>query len=247
MERITSRKNPVIRYMKELGADAGARAGHGEMLCRGRKLLGEALAAGMHIGTVLSAAESEPQVPGARLYCVPAELLDYVSRGEPELLFTCSVPELAGEISSAVVLEEVQDPGNVGTVIRTAAAFGVDAVVLVGASADPYGPKALRASMGAAFRVNVIKTDIRGLAELLKTRGMTLCAAVLEDGAADIRRLERAERTALAIGNEGHGLSEELLALCERRFIIPMDEASESLNAAAAAAVSMWELFGKER
>lgn len=233
--------------MRELGADAGVRAERGEMICRGRKLLGEALSSGMRVGTVLFAGESAPQAPGAKLYEVPQELLDYVSKGEPELLFTCAVPECGGEVRSAVVLEEVQDPGNVGTVIRTAAAFGVDAVILVGATADPYGPKALRASMGAAFRVNVIRTDIEGLAALLEDSGMTLYAAVLSDDAADIRRLERASRAALAIGNEGHGLSEKLLALCDRRFIIPMDEASESLNAAAAAAVSMWELFGKER
>ena len=216
------------------------------MLCRGRKLLGEALAAGLAVDTVLFAGDDAPEAGGAKLVSVPADLLDYISKGEPELLFSCRIPESSEAVGSAVVMEEVQDPGNVGTVIRTAAAFGVDTAILVGASADPYGPKALRAAMGAAFRINVIKTDLEGLAGVIEDNGLTLCAAVLSDDAADIRSVARSPRMALAVGNEGHGLSDGLIALCSKKVVIPMRESTESLNAAAAAAVALWEIFGKE-
>ena len=216
------------------------------MLCRGRKLLGEALAAGLAVDTVLFAGDDAPEAGGAKLISVPADLLDYISKGEPELLFSCRIPESSEAVGSAVVMEEVQDPGNVGTVIRTAAAFGVDTAILVGASADPYGPKALRAAMGAAFRINVIKTDLEGLAGVIEDNGLTLCAAVLSDDAADIRSVDRSPRMALAVGNEGHGLSDGLVALCSKKVVIPMRESTESLNAAAAAAVALWEIFGKE-
>ncbi len=216
------------------------------MLCRGKKLLGEALAAGLVVDTVAFSGDVTPHAGCARLISMPEDLIDYISKGEPELLFSCRIPESRGAAESAVVLEEVQDPGNVGTVIRTAAAFGVDTAVLVGATADPYGPKALRASMGAAFRVNIIKTDLEGLGGLLEDSGLTLYAAVLSEDATDIRDAERMPRAALAVGNEGHGLSDALLALCARKVIIPMREETESLNAAAAAAVALWELFGKE-
>lgn len=247
MERITSRKNPLVYYMKELGTSANARTENGEMLCRGKKLLKEALAAGLHVGTVLFSGEEVPAVVSEKIYSVPQDILDYISKGEPELLFTCPMPKQNDNVQSAVVLEEVQDPGNVGTVIRTAAAFKVDTVILLGASADPYGPKALRASMGAAFRINVIRTDITGFKQLIESNGLDVCAAVLADDAVDIRQFEPPHKTALAIGNEGHGLSDELIAVCSSKIIIPMDSASESLNAAAAAAVAMWELFGKKQ
>jgi TrmH family RNA methyltransferase len=246
MERITSRSNPTVRFLRSLGADAGLRAAEGLMLCRGKKLLGEALGAGLAVDTVVFAGDAAPEAGGAKLISVPADLLDYISKGEPELLFSCRIPESRGAVGSAVVLEEVQDPGNVGTVIRTAAAFGVDTAILVGATADPYGPKALRAAMGAAFRINIVRTDLSGLAGVLEENGLTLLAAVLSEDASDIRTLERAPRMALAVGNEGHGLSDGLTALCRKKIIIPMRESAESLNAAAAAAVALWELFGKE-
>lgn len=246
MERITSRSNPTVRFLRQLGADAGLRASEGLMLCRGKKLLGEALAAGLTVDTVLFAGDDAPEVGGAKLISVPVDLLDHISKGEPELLFSCRIPESREAVASAVIMEEVQDPGNVGTVIRTAAAFGVDTAILVGASADPYGPKALRAAMGAAFRINVIKTDLEGLAGVIEDNGLTLCAAVLSDDAEDIRSVGRAQHLALAVGNEGHGLSDGLLALCPKKVVIPMRETTESLNAAAAAAVALWEIFGKE-
>lgn len=149
--------------------------------------------------------------------------------------------ERTGDIRRAVLLENVQDPGNVGTVIRTAAALGVDTVILCGACADVYSPKTARATMGAIFRERIIHLDIDSAAELLHGCGMSLYGAALSERAADIRTTDL-KNAAVAIGSEGRGLSRELLALCDGELIIPMTRGSESLNAAAAASVVMWEM-----
>jgi TrmH family RNA methyltransferase len=138
-----------------------------------------------------------------------------------------------------IVLENVQDPGNVGTVLRTADAFGMDLVVLCGACADPYNPKTVRASMGAVFRQPVARTDTAGLQALLG--GLPLYGAALAEDAADIRALPKTG-LAVAVGNEGGGLTPELLSLCRGTAIIPMRPQTESLNAGVAAAVIMWEM-----
>ena len=138
----------------------------------------------------------------------------------------------------------MQDPGNVGTVIRTANALGVDAVILAGDCADTTSPRCVRATMGAAFRQSIVEADLPGLARLLGGWDLPLYGAALAEGALDIRSAELS-RAAVAIGNEGHGLSPELLGLCTGRVIIPMAPGSESLNAAVAAAIVMWELSGR--
>ena len=139
------------------------------------------------------------------------------------------------------MLETVQDPGNVGTVIRTANAFGMDAVILTGDCADIYNPKTVRATMGAIFRQRVITCTLDGLRALLEKNRLPLYGAALSDRARDIRGVEL-KNAAAAIGSEGHGLSRALLDMCESELIIPMQPGSESLNAGIAAAVVMWEM-----
>ena len=133
------------------------------------------------------------------------------------------------------VIENLQDPGNVGTIIRSANAFDIDAVIMVGACADLYNPKTVRASMGAIFRQRVLKMSIDELDEFTRRQCLPLFGAALSDKAAD-------NRSAVAIGSEGRGLSRELLDICGGELIIPMNPHSESLNAAIAASVIMWEM-----
>ena len=140
-----------------------------------------------------------------------------------------------------MVLEGVQDPGNVGTVLRTASAFGIDLVVLLGGCADLYHPKTVRATMGAVFRQPVWQTDLAGLEKALADWGLPLYGAALTDSARDVRSLPMAG-LAVAVGSEGSGLTPALLSLCQGQVIIPMAPWSESLNAAVAAAVLMWEM-----
>ena len=239
MEQIRSRKNQYILHLRALAKSADARREAGEYVCDGEKLLREALQFGAEVTSVLwreAAAFSLPD--GIAQYAADAELVEYASplMHSPGPVFTVRIPamRLPDPLRRVIVLEGVQDPGNVGTVIRTANALGMDAVVLTGACADLYGPKTVRAAMGALFRQPVLRAN-----------GLKLYGAALTDTAQDLRRVPLTP-AAVAIGSEGRGLSAELLAQCDGQIIIPMQPGAESLNAAVAAAVVMWEIARTE-
>ncbi|MCR4936512.1 MAG: RNA methyltransferase [Oscillospiraceae bacterium] len=245
MERLTSRKNETVRRLRRLGAEKAFRRQEGEYLCDGRKLLREALEHGASVGTVLWTGEPEPTLRAEAQYAVPQELLDYVSpmKHPAELLFTVKMrPPAPGAAGRTLVLETVQDPGNLGTILRTANALGMDTVVLTGDCADLYHPKTVRAAMGALFRQRVLELDRAVLPAWLREQDLRLLGAALAPAAADIRALDL-RGCAVAIGSEGRGLSRELLELCDGQLIIPMRPGCESLNAAVAAAIVMWELL----
>ena len=251
MDRITSRKNPFIAQLRTLAADAALRRERGEFVCDGLKLLGEAVENGAEILSVLwkeGGALSEIDCPVQAV--APAELFDHASpmKNSPGPLFTVRIPvdPKDGKIENAIILENVQDPGNVGTVLRTASAFSIGAVVLTGDCADLYGPKTVRATMGAIFRQRVLRLDRSELPAWLEEHGLPLYGAALSKDAQDLRGLDLTH-AAVAVGSEGQGLSPELLALCRGEVIIPMDARSESLNAAVAAAVLMWEMNRDKR
>ena len=152
--------------------------------------------------------------------------------------------ELPLDGGPCLVLEQLQDPGNLGTVLRTAEALGVGQVYLLGDCCDPLSPKALRASMGAAFRVRLaVEASPQRLCGLLRERGYRLHAAVPHRDAAPITTIDFAAGAhAVFVGNEGAGLREETIALCEDRVTIPMAGRAESLNASAAATILLWEM-----
>ena len=128
-----------------------------------------------------------------------------------------------------------------GTVLRTADAFGMDAVYLLGACADIYNPKTVRATMGSLFRVPVIRTDAQRFLEDMKNEQIPVYAAALTQNAKPLQAFDYA-RAAVVIGNEGSGVSQELLEKSDYQVIIPMRGQTESLNAAVAASVFMWEM-----
>lgn len=247
MEKITSRKNRIISHFRQLASSGDYRRECGEFICDGIKTLKEALAADMIVKTVLykGTADEYGELPtDCESYTAPDDLFDYASplKNCPGPLFTVKMPRHEdAPIKNAVVLENLQDPGNVGTVIRTANAFGIDAVILVGDCADLFGPKTVRSTMGAIFRQRVMKLEREELLTLCRENGLPLYGAALSDTARDIRSLDL-KNAAVAIGSEGRGLTSELLKLCDGQLIIPMMPCSESLNAAVAAAVAMWEM-----
>ena len=246
VEHITSRKNAIIQRLRALAADAAFRREQGEYLCDGHKLLAEALDKGAELRCVLwKERPGETALPvTARQYTAPAELFDYVSpmKNSPGPLFTLALPEEAEPVfNRAILLENVQDPGNVGTVIRTAAAMGVDTVILCGACADVYSPKTARATMGAIFRERIIHCSADDVRAIVDRNGLKLYGAALSDRAADIRSLQLSNAV-VAVGSEGQGLSEEFLTQCDGELIIPMSPGSESLNAAVAASIVLWEM-----
>ena len=161
------------------------------------------------------------------------------------MLFTCRLPQLPLPQTLTgrryVLLDGVQDPGNVGTIWRTADALGADGLLLVNGCADPYGPKTVRASMGACFRLPVWEAGPEELCALLERSGLPLYATALR---ADTVSLEQAGlgRCAVIIGSEGRGVSQSLLDRSGQTIRIPMRSRCESLNAAAAASVVLWEM-----
>lgn len=247
MENITSRKNRIICHFRSLAGDREYRYSCGEYVCDGLKTLREALHCGAQLCCVLWKEKAEEvELPESVVqYTAPAELFEYASplksSGGP--VFTVKMPKRDEnfKLERAIVLENLQDPGNVGTVIRTANAFNIDAVILVGTCADLYNPKTVRASMGAIFRQRVLTMSIAELDELTQKQALPLFGAALSDKAADLRNVE-IHRACVSIGSEGRGLSPELLDVCGGEIIIPMNPESESLNAAVAASVIMWEM-----
>ena len=246
-ERISSRKNGAVLRLRRLGADPAFRRELGETVLDGEKLLREALASGCRVTELLAGEKRLPEStsPGARLFCAPEELVSYASpvKNSPGPVFTVAMERRPDteRLKNAIVLETVQDPGNIGTVLRTAKALGIDGVILTGSCADIYSPKAVRSSMGAIFRQRVIYARLGQLRQLAEGNGLKLYAAALSDRAEDIRRLDL-KGAMVCVGSEGQGLSRELTELCDGEVIIPMEPGSESLNAAVAAAIIMWEM-----
>ena len=250
IEELHSRQSVVIRFVRELAKDADVRRENGLFLCDGEKLLEEALRSGAEVSQVLWRETRSESFPAfSQEYLLKGELFDYASpmKNSPGPLFTVRMktPDSAVKMNRVLILEELQDPGNVGTILRTADAFGVDAVILLEGCADVYAPKTVRASMGAVFRQPVLRMTETEAAELCRNQGLPLYGAALSDRAEDLRGLSL-EHAAVAIGSEGHGLSRGLLDKCDGELIIPMCGAAESLNAAVAAAIVMWEMCRQE-
>ena len=149
---------------------------------------------------------------------------------------------LPAEKERVVLLESVRDPSNVGAVIRSAAALGVDRLIMSADCADIYHPRAVRASMGAVFNQRIDRVDSLTDAILaLRAQGRRVYAAALDDTAERLGDFEITQRDCVVIGNEGHGLSERVLRACDKKVFIPMSARAESFNAAVAASILMWE------
>lgn len=142
----------------------------------------------------------------------------------------------------AIALCSVRDPGNLGSVIRSAVAFGVDHIVLSADSADIYNPKTVRSAMGSLFAVRVtVVSDFASFVRSARAVGRRVFAAELTDNAKSVSELDILSTDIFMIGNEGHGIPKEISSLCDESVYIPISAKTESLNASVAAAVFMWE------
>ncbi len=269
---ITSSQNQYVSLVRSL-SDRKAREKHRLYRIDGVKLLCEAVSRGAHIELLmLCEGQSESVLEKARsLYSMELSMNDInavvVAKHIFDKLSDESAPEgviavaaydseLHRELYGAeidvtdgeriMLLESVRDPQNVGAIIRAAAAFSVDRLVLSRDCADIYSPKTLRASMGALFSVKIDRvTSMPEAAGSLRAQGRRVFAAALDEGAERLGELKISRGDCVVIGNEGHGISSQTLAVCSRSIYIPMSYAVESLNAATAAAVIAWEFFGK--
>lgn len=253
MEHITSRTNPLMQRVRKLKDDRKLRRKEGLFLCDGIKMLEEAIRWHAGIDTVILSEDICPApVPdGVRTVTVPGDLMRAISPMEaPQgALFLVKNPELTPPETlngkRYLILDGLQDPGNVGTILRTADAFGCDGVLLTNHCADPLNPKTVRATMGAIFRTPVWEVDARELLPLLERSGLKLAATALREDTVSLPCADL-DRTAVVIGSEGKGVSEFLLQNCTATVKIPMEARCESLNAAMAAAVVLWELYRRD-
>ena len=160
-----------------------------------------------------------------------------------EMLHRQMGPGCLREAGKYLVMNGIQDPGNLGTMLRTADAVGVDGVVLTGSCVDLYNPKVVRAAMGSMPRLEIfIERDFRRAVELFHGSGIRLAAAVVSGGT-DIMKADLSGGRAVVIGNEGRGLAPEDVELCDERVTIRMRGHMDSLNAAAAGTVILWEMM----
>lgn len=251
MEQITSRQNPLIAHIRRAGSDRAYRRKEGIFLIEGFNLIEECIKSGGEIDTLVVAEGvclPFPVPAAGRVVSVPAAVMKSISAVEsPQgVLALCKMPSLLPpEALTGVrylVLDGVQDPGNVGTVWRSADAFGADGLFLLHDCADPFGPKTVRATMGACFRLPVWEGYLDTLTRLLSAADIPLRATALRQDTADLRDLDWA-RAAAVIGSEGRGVSQAVLDACAVTVKIPMRQRCESLNAAVAASVVLWEMY----
>lgn len=250
MEIIRSAQNPLYKQAHKLAENRRERLKQGCTLLIGLHLVESALEANWPLQRLLvrAGSELEPAIAGligrrvAPVTVLGADLFDALEQfasttGIIALTELPPAPPLAQK-GGVLLLDGVQDPGNVGTILRTAAAAGVDQVWLTPGCADAWSPKVIRAAMGAHFVVPVVERVQAGLA-IDAFSGPLVTTALTE--AESIYQTDLGGDLILALGSEGNGLSEELLARATRRIRIPMVHGVESLNVSAAAAVCLFE------
>jgi TrmH family RNA methyltransferase len=249
-ERITSRKNPLLQQVRKLLSSRKARVEAGLFAADGTKLLEEAVKYWEGLETVILTDGVQVQVPEhVRVVRVPEDVMASISPMEaPQgALFVGRMPEKAEFVPQRgmLILDGIQDPGNVGTILRTADAMDIPVVLLDGC-ADPWSWKVIRSTMGASFRKPIMQATWEEVLSACRAADIPIGVTALSDRAVDIRSADLS-RMALVIGSEGRGVRREVLDSADHELIIPMNPHCESLNAAIAAAIVMWEIRAQKQ
>ena len=244
-ERITARKNPLLQQVRRLLNSRKEREQSGLFVADGTKLLEEAVRWWPDLETVILTDGMQIQLPEhVRVVYVPEDVMASISPMEsPQgALFLCRLPEKEEfkAVPGMLLLDGIQDPGNVGTILRTADALDIPVALLEGC-ADPYSHKVVRSSMGAVFRRPVQRTTWEEAQRACAYAGIPVAVTALSDRAEDIRNAAL-QTMAVVIGSEGRGVRPEILETAQNELIIPMNSRCESLNAAIAAAIVMWQM-----
>lgn len=253
---ITAKNNPTIKDIKEYLTSSKERRKDKIFVLEGVRLCCDALKSGCRILSVF-ATESCQSKHGDEIALLKAECVDFytVSDGVLKAISDTVTPQ--GVVCTVVMkhntfeyergkkyiaLDTIQNPDNLGAISRTAEAFGIDGLVICG-GCDIYNPKALRASMGALLRLPVrVCQSLENELELCKELGIESFATVPDRDADDITKTDFSKGALCIIGNEGNGVSKEIIDACDKKVTIKMQGRAESLNAAAAASITMWEL-----
>lgn len=268
-DTVTSRKNPLVSECVALH-DKKGRDEFGCFLVEGIKLFTEAARAGIAMDTVFVRADkfgeyagivssllSDKKYSDTRIVTVSAGCFEKMSteKAPQGILARAKYLDFSSDgviiynedtffenADRMVMLYSLRDPGNLGTVIRSAAAFGFDRILMSSDCADIYNPKTVRAAMGALFRLRfTVADDAERLIGVIRKNGRRVFAAELSDRAVSVGNSGLRRSDVIIIGNEGHGIPAAISSMCSGSIFIPISENTESLNAAAAAAVLMWE------
>ncbi len=257
--KITARENAALKQYRKLARSRKERTRSGMFVLEGFRLVSDALKNGAVLTQLLWTEDGlsrwqEEGIPipaeGVRCALLSDALAAELSQTEHSqgVYAVCQMPPaptlsaLIRPGGSYAVLHQLQDPGNAGMILRTADALGLDGVIY-SASCDIYSPKVARATMGSLFRVPLCCVpEITPVLETCAAAGVETCAAVVSGQAELVGQCAFQKGTAVVIGNEGNGLPDEVSAACDRRVTIPMHGAIESLNAAMAAGIILWEV-----
>ena len=253
---VTSRENSLIKLVSSLQTSADKRRENGLFVLEGLRICRDAAENGIRFDKLIisETAEKKYSDETARFadnsdncYKIPDALFKKIGdTGTPQgIIAVCRMPrENEARVKGGgryVALENISDPSNLGAIARTSAALGADGIILSSDGCDPYAPKVLRASMGTLLRMPVIITD--DSPTLLKNNGITSYACVVDSNAESISSQHFGGGCAVLIGNEANGLTEAAKAASDKLVTVPMNGMSESLNAAAAAAIAVWEMM----
>lgn len=260
MEKITSKNNELIKYAKKLFTSRKARTQERKFVLEGARLSFDALNSNCEIDTFLiteKAAEKYPDQLSKMLEAARSAYLisDEAAQklGETEntqgVFCICEIPNTESCIEKNkkyTALDSLQDPANLGAIIRTAEALGIDGAICFNCC-DIYNPKVLRASMGSILRLPIVLSDdLVDDIEKVKALGFSVFAAVPSREAEDITRIDFPASSIMIIGNEGNGISDEVKAAATKQVTINMLGRAESLNASMAGAITMWEMLRGE-
>lgn len=244
MEYISSSKNAQIVSFVKLVKDKKKRKQAKLFVCEGLKMLDEALHANVKIDTIIALENIELPKTSAKILRVPLHIIEKVAdtKTPQGVVFSCEMQETdllsLEKMTKILVLDQVRDPGNLGTIVRTAVSFGMDAIVQIGESADVTNPKVVRSTMGGIFKIPIIQTDVKSCFNHIKVPKF---ATYLDEKARNITEANL-EKGAIILGNEAKGISSEVLENVDEKIIIPMIN-TESLNVSIAGSIAMWEMF----
>ena len=241
---ITSLDNDKVKKYIKL-KDKKYRDKTGKFIVEGSHLVLEAYKQGLVEELILEKDEVFP-IPIDNIIYLPIELINKISSVEtPQTVMAlckkkCESDELGNHI---LLVDDVQDPGNLGTIIRSAVAFNIDTVVLSNNTVDLYNPKTIRSTQGMFFHINVIRRDIKEVIEMIKEESIPVYGTLVEHGS-DVRDLNDSdkERFALVVGNEGNGVRKEITDMCDKNLYIKMNSDVESLNVGVATSILLYEL-----
>lgn len=253
---ITSRKNEIVMKSRGLIAEKKLRDKEGLFAAEGFKLAEEAVRAGIEAEYALVTPTAEEKYPdcvellkkACRVFIVSDEIFSYVSgqKSPQGIFFAGKILDKFGNLDKMLgkdkilMLDCIQDSGNLGTMLRTAEALGIEGAILGDGCADPFSPKTLRASMGSVFRLPLYTAGLTETAAEFKKQGFRVYAAMLDSTAEALGSFSFPQKSAVIIGNEGHGVNPLIAEQCKKLYI-PI-KGAESLNAAAAAAIICWQL-----